>query len=173
MTSLPERTAKKTLVASIVALHGNGCKQASYSVHVTIWTISYTVWRIKMQNIKKWSSYTSTRIVIAHERFANHFTVELWFRIRPDSTSCDTQKSILLPSPLANAAGVFHAWRNGKPLSRDSIPLVSPSLGRAVFPSRQYSSKPSALDRKEGSSRLFYPHTHPSRRLNTDNLNQR
>jgi hypothetical protein len=43
MTSLPERTAKKTLVASIVALHGNGCKQASYcwlfnySVHVTIY----------------------------------------------------------------------------------------------------------------------------------------
>jgi hypothetical protein len=42
MTSLPERPAKKTLVASIVALHGNGCKQAShcwlltYSVHVTI-----------------------------------------------------------------------------------------------------------------------------------------
>jgi hypothetical protein len=43
MTSLPERTAKKTLVAPIVALHGNGCKQASYcwlltySVHVTIY----------------------------------------------------------------------------------------------------------------------------------------
>jgi hypothetical protein len=36
MTSSPERTAMKTLVASIVALHGNGCKQASYSVHVTI-----------------------------------------------------------------------------------------------------------------------------------------
>jgi hypothetical protein len=36
MTSSPERTARKTLVASIVALHGNGCKQASYSVHVTI-----------------------------------------------------------------------------------------------------------------------------------------
>jgi hypothetical protein len=38
MMSLPERTAKKTLVASIVAPHGNGCKQASYTVHVTIWT---------------------------------------------------------------------------------------------------------------------------------------
>jgi hypothetical protein len=36
MTSLPERTAKKTLVASIVVLHGNGCKQASCSMHVTI-----------------------------------------------------------------------------------------------------------------------------------------
>jgi hypothetical protein len=37
MTSSLERTARKTLVASIVALHGNGCKQASYSVHVTIY----------------------------------------------------------------------------------------------------------------------------------------
>jgi uncharacterized membrane protein (DUF106 family) len=39
MTSLPERTAKKTLVASIVAPHGNGCKQASYTVHVTIYWV--------------------------------------------------------------------------------------------------------------------------------------
>jgi hypothetical protein len=36
MTSSLERTARKTMVASIVALHGNGCKQASYSVHVTL-----------------------------------------------------------------------------------------------------------------------------------------
>jgi hypothetical protein len=41
---LPERTAKKTLVASIVALHGNGCNQASYC-----WLLTYsmlvTIWR--------------------------------------------------------------------------------------------------------------------------------
>jgi hypothetical protein len=48
-----ERTPKKTLVASIVALHGNGCRKAShcwlltYSVHVTIcyiWNRINRVW---------------------------------------------------------------------------------------------------------------------------------
>jgi hypothetical protein len=56
MTSLPEQTAKKTLVASIVALHGNGCKQASYcwlltySVHVTILCV---IWIRLLHSIEK------------------------------------------------------------------------------------------------------------------------
>jgi hypothetical protein len=50
MTSLPERTAKKTLVASIVAPHGNGCKQASYSVHVTLVTAMFAEMLKNLQN---------------------------------------------------------------------------------------------------------------------------
>jgi hypothetical protein len=67
MTLLPERTAKETLVASIVALHGNGCKQASYcwiltySVHVTVIVKESMLrfWRIYVFSIPEYEKVVS------------------------------------------------------------------------------------------------------------------
>jgi hypothetical protein len=63
MTSLPERIAKKTLVASIVALHGNGCKEASHCLTVDLQRARHNINRVMTNR----SVMTETAFMIVYK----------------------------------------------------------------------------------------------------------